>query len=324
MSEARSFINPQAQSFESLKAGTPMSANQRAKFDVLNAHIANGVVVGGELVIVGDPSTPLCTSHEAFLMAKAAGIHHQLEVNGAGVDDFFLDNYEMLKSFLTHASMGAGAVSDGWSRHLESIKKTLEDIEVLHRQYLRDGTIKGRNEFYARRMTLFMKLEEQLNKLAAYGSGLRNRGSVKRVLEISTKSYLHTGEIAGYAEKIAGISRAANLIKKGTYIGLGLDVASTGLSIHHACTFGRPEDCRKAKYVEGVSLVGSTGGSITGGAIGGFLGGTGYVLFLGVTTGGPGALACTVIGGAVGGATGGSVVGGIGEMLGELIYEVAQ
>lgn len=108
-------------------------------------------------------------------------------------------------------------------------------------------------------MTLFMKLEEQLNKLAAYGSGLRNRGSVKRVLEISTKSYLHTGEIAGYAEKIAGISRAANLIKKGTYIGLGLDVASTGLSIHHACTFGRPEDCRKAKYVEGVSLVGSTG-----------------------------------------------------------------
>ncbi|MFG0539003.1 hypothetical protein ACF8EA_02185 [Pseudomonas sp. YQ_5] len=324
MSEARSFINPQAQSFESLKAGTAMSANQRAKFDVLNAHIANGVVVGGELVIVGDPSTPSCTSHEAFLMAKAAGIHHQLEVNGAGVDDFFLDNYEMLRSFLTHASMGAGAISDGWNRHLESIKKTLDDIEVLHRQYLRDGTIKGRNEFYARRMTLFMKLEEQLNKLAAYGSGLRNRGSVKRVLEISTKSYLHTGEIAGYAEKIAGISRAANLIKKGTYTGLGLDVASTGLSIHHACTFGRSEDCRKAKYVEGVSLVGSTGGSITGGAIGGFLGGTGCVLFLGVTTGGPGALACTVIGGAVGGATGGSVVGGIGEMLGELIYEVAQ
>jgi len=89
MSEARSFINPQAQSYESLQADTPMSANQRAKFDVLNAHIVNGVVVGGELVIVGAPSTPSCTSHEAFLMAKAAGIHHQLEVNGAGVDDFF-------------------------------------------------------------------------------------------------------------------------------------------------------------------------------------------------------------------------------------------
>ncbi|AEJ15260.1 MULTISPECIES: hypothetical protein [Pseudomonas] len=324
MSEARSFINPQAQSYESLKAGTPMSANQRAKFDVLNAHIVNSVVVGGELVIVGDPSTPSCTSHEAYLMAEAAGIHHQLEINGAGVDDFFLDNYEMLKGLLSHTSMGAGVVSDGWSRYLDAIKRTLEEIEILHREYLKNGTLKARDEFYAKRMALFMKLEGQLNNMAAYGSGLQNKGSVKRALEISTKSYLHTGEIAGYAEKIAGVSKAASLIKKGTYIGLGLDVASTGLSIHHACTFGRSEDCRKAKYVEGVSLVGSTGGSIAGGSIGGFLGGTGCVLFLGVTTGGPGALACTVIGGAVGGAAGGSVVGDIGEMFGELLYEVTQ
>ncbi|MDH4433660.1 hypothetical protein QEP21_25375 [Pseudomonas shirazica] len=324
MSEARSFINPQAQSYESLKAGTPMSANQRAKFDVLNAHIVNSVVVGGELVIVGDPSTPSCTSHEAYLMAEAAGIHHQLEINGAGVDDFFLDNYEMLKGLLSHTSMGAGVVSDGWSRYLDAIKRTLEKIEILHREYLKNGTLKARDEFYAKRMALFMKLEGQLNNMAAYGSGLKNKGSVKRALEISTKSYLHTGEIAGYAEKIAGVSKAASLIKKGTYIGLGLDVASTGLSIHHACTFGRSEDCRKAKYVEGVSLVGSTGGSIAGGSIGGFLGGTGCVLFLGVTTGGPGALACTVIGGAVGGAAGGSVVGDIGEMFGELLYEVTQ
>ncbi|CAB5578817.1 MULTISPECIES: hypothetical protein [Pseudomonas] len=324
MSEARSFINPQAQSYESLKAGTPMSANQRAKFDVLNAHIVNSVVVGGELVIVGDPSTPSCTSHEAYLMAEAAGIHHQLEINGAGVDDFFLDNYEMLKGLLSHTSMGAGVVSDGWSRYLDAIKRTLEEIEILHREYLKNGTLKARDEFYAKRMALFMKLEGQLNNMAAYGSGLKNKGSVKRALEISTKSYLHTGEIAGYAEKIAGVSKAASLIKKGTYIGLGLDVASTGLSIHHACTFGRSEDCRKAKYVEGVSLVGSTGGSIAGGSIGGFLGGTGCVLFLGVTTGGPGALACTVIGGAVGGAAGGSVVGDIGEMFGELLYEVTQ
>ncbi|WP_087499846.1 hypothetical protein [Pseudomonas sp. SID14000] len=324
MSEARSFLNPQAQSYESLKAGTPMSANQLAKFDVLNAHIANGVVVGGELVIVGDPSTPSCTSHEAYLMAKAAGIHHQLEINGAGVDDFFLDNYEMLKSLLAHTSMGAGIVSDGWSRHLEAIKKTLEEIEVLHREYLKNGTLRARDEFYAKRMALFMKLEEQLNNMAAYGSGLQNEGSMKRALGISTKSYLHTGEIAGYAERIAGVTKAANLIKKGTYIGLGLDVASTGLSIHHACTFGRPEDCRKARYVEAGALVGSTGGSIAGGSIGGFFGGVGCVLFLGVTTGGPGALACTVIGGAIGGVAGGSAVGDIGEMFGELLYEVTQ
>jgi len=101
-------------------------------------------------------------------------------------------------------------------------------------------------------------------------------------------------------------------------------MASTGLSIHNACTFGRPEECRKAKYVEGGSLVVGTGGSIVGGSFGGFLGGAGCVLFLGVATGGPGALACTVIGGAAGGVAGGLVGGDIGEMSGEVLYEVAQ
>lgn len=84
MSEARSFINSHAQSYESLKADTAMNANQRAKFDVLNAHILNTVVFPGELIIVGDSSTPSCTAHEAFLMGKALGIHLDIELNGGG------------------------------------------------------------------------------------------------------------------------------------------------------------------------------------------------------------------------------------------------
>lgn len=319
MSEARSFINSQAQSYESLKAGTPMSANQRAKFDVLNAHIVNSVVVGGELVIVGDPGTPSCTSHEAYLMAQAAGIHHQLEVDGAGVDDFLLDNYEMLKSLLAHASLGAGAATDGWGRHLEAIKRTLEDIEQLHRQYLGSGTIRSRDEFYAKRMALFMRLDEQLGMIAAYGSALRNKGAAKRALEISTKSYLHTGEIAGYAEKIAGVSRAAALVKKGTYIGVGLDVASSALDIHKACTLGRENECAKAKYVQGSSLVMGLGGGSMGGAVGSFFATAGCTFVLGVTTG-PGALVCAVLGGAVGGAVGGNIGAEGGEVIGEYLY----
>ncbi|WP_414157652.1 hypothetical protein [Pseudomonas sp. BNK-15] len=320
MSEARSFINSNAQSYESLKADTPMSANQRAKFDVLNAHIVDSVVVGGELIIVGDPSTPSCTSHEAFLMSQAEGIHHQLEVNGAGVDDFLLDNYEMLQSFLAHASMGAGAVSDGWSRHLDAIKGTLGQIEQLHRDYLGSGTIKARDEFYAKRMGLFIRLEEQLDRLAAYGSGLRKKGTTKRTLGISTKSYLHSGEIVGYAEKLAGVSKAANLIKKGTYIGIGLDVAATGLSIHKACTFGREDECTRARYVEGGALIGSVGGSTVGGAVGGAIATAVCAAVLGIPTGGSGALACAVLGGTVGGKIGGEKGGQGGEYFGDVLY----
>ncbi|MFJ4351755.1 hypothetical protein ACIPZ5_12685 [Pseudomonas sp. NPDC089428] len=272
MSEARSYINPHAQSYESLKADTPMNANQRAKFDVLNAHIVNSVVFPGELVIVGDPSTPSCTSHEAFLMGKAAGIHLDIELNGGGFDGFLLENFELLQSLLTRASIGAGTASDAWSKHLEAIKKTLGEIEQLYRDYLHQGTLKARDEFYSKRTALFLKLEAQLDSLAAYGAGLHNRGKIKHALDISTKRFLHGGEIRGYAEKISGVARAAKWVKRGGYLGMALDVASTELSIRNACVLGREEACRKVKYVERSSLVGGLGLGGIGGHVGGVLG----------------------------------------------------
>lgn len=319
MSDARSFINPRAQNYATLKNGTPMNANQRAKFDVLNAHIVNTVVFAGELVIVGDPSTPSCTSHEAFLMAKAVGIHHDIVFNGGGVDGFLLENFEMLQSLLAHASMGAGAASDGWARHLEAIKKTMEQIEQLHREHMSGGVLRGREEFYAKRSALFRTLDEQLGKTAAYGSGLRNQGSIKRMLQLSTKRYLSVGEISGYAHKVTGVAKAANLIKKGAYIGVALDVAATGLEIKKACTLGREEECARAKYVEGGSLLLGLTGSSIGGAYGGAIATGACAFVLGVTTG-PGALVCGVVGGAVGGAVGGEIFGGWGEIAGDFLY----
>jgi len=323
MSEARSFINSQAQSYESLKADTPMSANQRVKFDVLNVHIVNSVVFPGELVIVGDPSTPSCTSHEAFLMAKAVGIHHDVELGGGGVDGFFLENFELLQTLLSHSSVGAGAASDLWSKHLEAIRETLKAIEQLHREYLSKGTLKARDEFYSKRMALFLKLEVQLDSMAAYGSGLRKQGKVKKILEISTKSYLHTREIDGYAEKLAGITKAASWIKKGTYLGIALDVASSELSIHQACMLGRENDCRRARYVERSSLVGGLSLGGMAGYVGGVLGPSACVA-LGIPTGGAATIACAVIGGAVGGIAGGELGGMAGVELGEVLYEVVR
>ncbi|RAS25536.1 MULTISPECIES: hypothetical protein [unclassified Pseudomonas] len=320
MSEARSFINPKAQNYATLKNSTPMNANQQAKFDVLNAHIVNTVVFAGELVIVGDPSTPSCTSHEAFLMGKAAGIHRDIVFNGGGVDRFMLDNFEMLQSLLAHAATGAGAASDGWARHLGSIKKTLEQIEQLHREHMSGGTFRAREEFYAKRATLFRVLDEQLGKTSAYGSGLRNQGSIKRMLKLSTKRYLSTGEITGYAEKVTGVARAASLIKKGAYIGVALDVAATGLSIQNACTLGREEECRKAKYVELSGLTGSISGSVTGGVIGGAMV-SAICVALSIPSAGSAGIACAVVGGAVGGKYGGDLGRKWVGALGEVVYE---
>ncbi|MNG24453.1 hypothetical protein D3C84_1091790 [compost metagenome] len=54
-----------------------------------------------------------------------------------------------------------------------------------------------------------MKLEKQLGNIASFGSGLRNEGSIKRLLGLSTNSYMHNGEIAGYADKVSGVANAA-------------------------------------------------------------------------------------------------------------------
>ncbi|WP_328338073.1 hypothetical protein [Pseudomonas guariconensis] len=213
MSEARSFINLETKNYESLKSELVLSRNQLAKFDILNAHLAGGVVIKGGLVILGDPSTPNCTSHEAFLMAEAANIHADLARNGP--DDFLIQNFDFIKGLLAHASMGVSMASDAWSRHLESIKKTLQEIEKLYQDFLRDGRGNRRDRFYVKRADLFARLRQQLRFFASFGSGLRGNGSIKSRLGISTKSFLHTGEIPGYAEKVAGVVRASNLLKKG-------------------------------------------------------------------------------------------------------------
>ncbi|MNN62149.1 hypothetical protein D3C81_1774300 [compost metagenome] len=117
------------------------------------------------------------------------------------------------------------------------------------------------------------------------------------------------------------MAKAASLIKKGAYIGVALDVAATGLSIHKACTIGREEECRKAKYVEGSGLVGGLSGSTIMGAVGGAAGTLVCAVVFGIPTGGAGALTCAVVGGAVGGKVGGEKGKEGGEWLGEILYE---
>ena len=131
---------------------------------------------------------------------------------------------------------------------------------------------------------------------------------------------MSTGEIAGYAQKVSGVAKAAKLIKRGVYIGVALDVASAGLDIRQACALGREDECTKAKYVEGSSLVSGLAGGAVGGFLGSRVGTLGCMLALGVASGGSGALVCTVLGGAVGGVSGGSLGGSEGESIGEYLY----
>jgi hypothetical protein len=155
--------------------------------------------------------------------------------------------------------------------------------------------------------------------MAAFGAGLRNKGSIKRTLGISTKSYLNSGEIAGYADKVAGVGKAARLIKNGRYIGVALGVGATGLEIQKAFTLGREDECSRAQFVETTSLVGGLVGASAGGYAGAYIG-PAVCAALGIASAGIGALACAVLGAAMGGKHAGEYGGEKGKSFGDFLY----
>lgn len=314
MPQPYAFINDRQQTSVELKARLRLSKHAEAKFDALNTHIRNVVVLPGQLVIIGDDTTAACTLEESRLMRAAWDIRHSVMAEGG--DAFAMHNYDLLQKLLGYASLGIGTAGDAWSKHLQDIAKTLEEIDALHKHSLHRGGGVARDDFLARRQNLFAKLDAQMRSFARYGTGLRNEGSIKKMLGISTRSYLHTGEISRYSATIARVSKTAKLLKNGTPLGIALSTTASALEIREACSTGREEQCRKVKYVE----LGKLSLGVTGGVVGGAVGSLLCVAVLAPTTG-PGALACTLLAGGVGGAAGGYFGGEGGEKVGELLYE---
>jgi hypothetical protein len=313
MSKPYVFINDRIQTYFTLKA----RVGGGAKFDVLNAHIRNVVVMPGQLVIVSDGSTGIVTAEEMELMNLARNVHRQ--VKGAGGQ--LIENYDLLQNILSYGSLGIGSATGSWRTHLNSVQKTLEDIERLYQLSLARGTPIARQEFINQRRVLFATLDKQLEGIARWGTGLGKKGPLKKMLGLSTKSYLHTGEIQGYAERVGRIAKVTKLLKSGTPVGIGLNTLSSYLEIREACSLGRTDMCTKAKYIESGKLI----YGVAGGALGGSLGAAALapicVLVMGAATGGPGALGCGIASAAAGGFGGGLLGESVGKYLGELIYE---
>ncbi|EPJ76194.1 MULTISPECIES: hypothetical protein [unclassified Pseudomonas] len=317
---AYGYINQQATPYSFLKsqlwhAGLLQGPDH---FDVLNKHLRQGMVRPGELVIVPEMSSAYCSIEEAWLMRHAEEISRQLDQN-VPLDRAGNTNYDLAQSILGYGSIGIGSATSAWSRHLQAVAQTLKEIEQLHRQ-LKDGSL-DKESFIRQRQRMFGVLDMQLQGAARFGSGLRGNQPLKGALGISTKSYLHQGEIAGYAQRVRTITQMSKWLKQGTYLGLALDVGVAGLEMKEACVVGREAQCNRAKYVETGRLVGGVAGAAGAGVIGAELTRRACHIFLGVATRGSGALTCGIIGGATAGYIGGKKGGDGGAFLGGKIVE---
>lgn len=288
------FINDQVQHYPVIKA----QVGGGAKFDQLNRHLYNTMVMPGQLMVVGDESMPRVTPEEAEMMRLAYGTHHSLFQHQADKD--IVKNYDLLQHMLGYGSLGIGAATGSWEKHLKGVEATLKDIEQLYQLALKRGTPIARQEFINQRRVHFDKLATQLKGIAHWGTGMRNNGSIKKMLGVSTKSYLHNPEMRGYSQRLAHIAKASKLLRMGTPIGIALNAGSSYLEIQEACSVGREEACTRAKFVEGSKLVGGVGLGYVGGALGSSAGTLACFLVLGALTG-PGALACSIVGAALGG-----------------------
>lgn len=319
---AQSFINERATDYQSLKnrlMGGALSRQRSAHFDVLNRHLRPGLVAPGQLVIIPENQSLNCSVEEAWLMRHAEQVSRHLE-RRAAAGTAVIDNYDLLQSFMAKGSIGIGSATSAWARHLDEVAQTLEDIERLH-QRLKDGAL-DRAAFIQQRQALFRRLEVQLQGAARLGTGLQGNESLKKVLGLSTKSYLHKGEIAGYAKRMRQIAQMSKWLGKGTYVGLALDVGVAGLEIKEACVEGREAQCRRAKFVETGRLAGGVSGAAFLGRLGAGAARRACTMFLGIRMKGKGELACGIIGGSAGGYVGGDRVGSAGAFLGGEIMEV--
>ncbi|MDQ0739815.1 hypothetical protein QF045_002675 [Pseudomonas sp. W4I3] len=319
---AQGYINDHTTDYSSLKSrlmGGGLSRQRSDHFDVLNRHLRHGLVTPGQLVIIPDAHSAHCSRDEAWLMRHAEQVRRDLEQNssaGASV----INDYDLLQSLLTYGSIGVGSATSAWARHLDEIVHTLEEIERLH-QRMKTGGL-NRNAFIGQRQMLFALLDTQLRGAARLGTGLRSNQSLKKVLGVSTKSYLHKGEIAGYAQRMGAIAQVSKWLGKGTYVGMAMDVGAAGLEIKEACMTGREAQCRRAKYVETGRLVGSVAGASIGGVYSAKVGRSVCRIAFAIATKGRAELACGIIGGAAGGYAGGSFLGDVGAFLGGEILEV--
>ncbi len=319
---AQSYINDHMTDYTSLKKramGSALSQQRSDHFDVLNRHLRPGLVAPGQLVIIPDPYSVGCSFEEAWLMRHAEDVRRNLDMQAAA-GAAVIDNYDLLQSFLTYGSIGVGSATSAWARHLDEVAQTLEDVERLH-QRLKGGGL-DREAFFQQRQALFRRLELQLHGAARFGTGLQGNESLKKVLGISTKSYLHKGEIAGYAKRMREIAQMSKWLGKGTYVGLALDVGNAGLEIKEACVTGREAQCRRAKYVETGRLAGGGTGAAGGALLGAKVTRLACKMFLGVVAKGRGELACGIIGGAAGGIAAGDPAGKGGAFLGGKILEI--
>ncbi|MGH8417011.1 MAG: hypothetical protein ACRER8_06925 [Pseudomonas sp.] len=320
MSGAYAFINREKQNLSSFRDSLPNGSGARAKFDRLNPHVtAFSIVMPGELIVVGDSSTSMCTPEDNLLASYARDVRQSLIATDDASARVLTQNYDLLQSIMSYGSLGVGSVTSAWSTHLNQVESTLKDINDAYQRWRAGGLSK--DQFVAQCQRLFNVLDGQLRGIGHWGTGLKNNSTIKKMLGISSKSFMRSGEVANYARSVKRINNVARYLSNGTPIGVVLDVGAGVFEIREACSAGREQQCTKAKFVEvGKMMAGIPMSSATGGA--GAKVAVSMCFRMAGPTRGASLAICGIAGGAAGGWLGGTRGSKLGAYGGNWLYQL--
>ena len=325
------YVVPKSLSREALEATLFPAPDPQVmrKFRALNPR--RDVVKAGSMIVLSDPNNLQCTREEALLMETATWVNEVLEPLSVDEADFMARHRAEIETLLTQGSTAIGVGTAIFARNLQDVNNLLRDIEALHqRSFLRDGHLRS-PDFFAERQQLLARLDTHLTTMTRKGIGLPDHPNLKSALGISSRSLVHrwtkagsAGQIPGYSTHIAGVSRAAKIVKYGGWVGTAIGGGASYMKVQDVCTAGNVEACEKVKFTESGSFAGGViGGAVVGSILTGSTAGA-ICLALGVPTAGTGTLVCGLVVVGVGSLAAGAAIGKVGEQVGEIIYEGAQ
>ncbi|EOS92748.1 hypothetical protein LU631_11075 [Erwinia tracheiphila] len=275
----------------------------------------------GQILIVADPDTPASLTAHMLTTLRQTKNATSATLIGVDADDAgFMQRHDGTIAALTGIGEKVfSTAGDAGEKYFNSIEQTLKKIEASYQnQFRTQGTLISQ-QFFVERNQLLNQLKELVNKpllksLARHTVKFRQYESMKRALNLSSKSIVHEWSTAGmsgipgYSYYVGNAAKAARFLKAGGYIGIGFSFLDTTNEVANACSKGREGECGKIAFRKYSTFAAGTAGGMVGGAYGGAFA-MGICAGIGIVTAGVGGVACATVGGVAGGSLGSAGLG---------------
>lgn len=303
------------------------SENTYKHFKMVNAHIKNGIVQVGQVVLLSPEDAQECTIEEAEFLNIAKAVDLTLLKLSNSEKQLLVNRYEFLSNAASYNGLFLGVSNTAWNAHTNQVKSILKDLERTYvTSYKSNGNLHNQN-FFTQRKIQFARLDAALSRFSqpAFGGKLVS-GDIRSNLGLSSKSIIHqwskqvanTTTIPNFHKNYAAVAEMSRNLKRVGYLGIALTGLDAAANIQKACTVSDNAACSKSKYTQ----TGKAAGSIIAGSFGGGIAAWATCsLVFGLPSGGSSFFWCAVVAGASGGYVGGKYGGEYGESKGEVLYK---